>query len=394
MKRSKELFIFYIYLYKEIFHHIRKGDFNRTLQRVEEKKPLKELLRNLLIRAFFTSIVLFFVVVYVHQGALFFNQDGSSVFNKIALFEIAASFVFLFSVFLVHHFLASMINSRVFSGFNPVIKGAAEAFLIAISTAVLLILLFIIPFTIAFPEIEIPANKLRFNFIFISLVSLFFYYFVERERSKKQLQEEMLHSESLQKESFRSQLEMLKNQVHPHFLFNSLNVLNSLITQDQQRAQVFTEKLSDLYRSFLQNSERQLIPLKKELDVCKSYMYLLETRFGKALRFETDVATQVQNLQVPPGSLQMLLENAIKHNGSTRKKPLVIKVSSEDEILVVRNNLQPRAEKADSTKTGIENIKSRYEFLSDKPVIVQKTQLEFIVRLPLLKVNAHEDPDY
>ncbi len=225
----------------------------------------------------------------------------------------------------------------------------------------------------------------------MAIITLFFYYFVERERSKKQLQKEMLHAARLQKENFQAQLQSLKSQVSPHFLFNSLNVLRSLIPQDPGKASDFTERLSDLYRAFLENSVQQLIPLKKELEVVNSYIFLLETRFGSAVKFELDIPSEVEQLQLPPGALQMLIENAIKHNGSTRKKPLRIEIFVEEDYLCVQNNLQPRLDEVRSTNTGLENIRRRYDYFSDKEVIIEKSKEKFIVKLPLLKLQYNEN---
>ncbi|MFD1079697.1 sensor histidine kinase, partial [Longispora fulva] len=156
----------------------------------------------------------------------------------------------------------------------------------------------------------------------------------------------------------------------------------------------FTRKLSELYRSFLDNTSQQLIPLRKELEVAEAYIYLLKTRFGESVQFELEIAPEAMELHLPPGSLQVLLENAIKHNGSTRKKPLTIAIASHGNILEVKNNLQPRMEEVSSTNTGLTNITSRYSFLSDRKPEFKKTEDHFIAELPLLKVEIHENPHY
>ncbi|MEG9327886.1 histidine kinase [Salinimicrobium catena] len=270
---------------------------------------------------------------------------------------------------------------------NSLLKGIVEACLVVVSSVFFLFLFVLVPFYLVFPEVEVSSDKIRFNYIFIAIITLFFYYFVERERSKKLLQTEMLRTARLQKENFQAQLENLKDQVNPHFLFNSLNVLVSLIPQDSDRATEFTRKLSELYRSFLDNSSEQLIPLHKELDIIDAYIYLLKTRFGDSVQFEMQISSEAKELQLPPGSLQVVLENAIKHNGSTRKKPLLIKIFSEENFLLVKNNLQPRLEQLESTNTGLKNIESRYSYLSEKKPVFTKTETDFVAKLPLLKVE-------
>ena len=179
--------------------------------------------------------------------------------------------------------------------------------------------------------------------------------------------------------------------MNPHFLFNSLNVLVSLIPQDPARATEFTRKLSQLYRSFLDNTALQLVPLEKELEIAEAYIYLLKTRFGEAVKFKIEIAEEAKKFHLPPGSLQVLLENAIKHNGSTRKKPLFIQIFSREDLLFVKNNLQPRLEQVESTRTGLKNIESRYSYLSDRKPKFEKTKDHFVAQLPLLKVETHEN---
>ena len=363
-------------------HSILAADNNRG-----EEKVVKKGIFVLLFRAFVTSFLVFFTMVYIHQGSLIFNENGSTIFNRVSAFELSATFVFLFLVFVAHRGISNLMNDPRLAGFHSVVKGILEAFLVVVSSTFLLFIVIVVPFSIVFPDIEVQPGRVRFNFVVIAIITLFFYYFVERERSKKQLQAQMLRAAQLQKENFEAQLKSLKDQVSPHFLFNSLNVLSSLIQQDTEKAAVFTQRLSDLYRSLLSNSDHQLIPLQKELEVAEAYIYLLKTRFGEAVQFQLDIAPEKKELLLPPGSLQMLLENSIKHNGSTRKKPLLIRIFSEGDSLIVINNLQPRQEKVDSTGTGLQNIKRRYRYLSDEEVKVTTDQKEFRVRLPLLKMG-------
>ncbi|MCY2687970.1 sensor histidine kinase [Salinimicrobium sp. TH3] len=390
----KKLLILYIYLHKEILHLIKTGKLHSILaseEKYSSDPPLKQWLLKLMLRALILSFLVFFTMVYIHQGSLIFNEDGSAIFNRITIFEFSATVLFLFLVFLVHRGISKFINNYRLANYDSFYRGLMEAILVIISTVILLYLCLFVPFRFIFPNIEIPPDRIRFNNVVMAIITLFFYYFVERERSKKLLQKEMLHAARLQKENFQAQLQSLKSQVSPHFLFNSLNVLRSLILQDPEKASDFTERLSDLYRAFLENSDQQLIPLKKELEVVKSYIFLLETRFGSAVKFELDISAEVEQLQLPPGALQMLIENAIKHNGSTRKKPLRIKITVEEDYLCVENNLQPRLDEVRSTNTGLENIRRRYDYFTDREVEIQNSKEKFIVKLPLLKIQYNEN---
>ncbi len=377
--RSRQLKIFYFYLqvkFRQIEKKIKNGD-------PESRKPLRSRFMLLLKRvgkAALVTLLLYGLIIYLNLGKFVVPEPEN-------LIELILAFGFLLVLFWFHRRISSFAASRKFRNIKPPFREVFEVLLVIITTFLVFFIFNWIPLRLLFePEAFVPI-RVRNAFGVSIVVSLFFYYFVERERSKKQLQAEMLRSARLQKENFQAQLENLKDQVNPHFLFNSLNVLVSLIPQDADRATEFTRKLSELYRSFLDNSAEQLIPLRKELEIIDAYIYLLKTRFGESVHFEMQIASEVKELQLPPGSLQVLLENAIKHNGSTRKKPLLIEIFSEEDILVVRNNLQPRLEQIESTNTGLRNMESRYSFLSDKKPDFEKTGTHFIVKLPLLKVE-------
>ncbi len=238
------------------------------------------------------------------------------------------------------------------------------------------------------PTAEVTPKALRLSLAVSAVLSLFFYYFVEREHVRQNLQQELVRVAQLQKETFQAQLEALQKQVDPHFLFNSLNVLGSLIHLDADRAGQFLGQLSDVYRFLLDTGAQPLVPLRQEMVLVRAYAHLMETRFGEALRVEWDVAAAWEQALVPPTAVQMLLENAIKHNGSTTRKPLIIKVSATDGLLVVENNRQPRTDAVVSTHLGLPNIQRRYQHLTDRLVEIVPTPAAFIVRLPLLTAPA------
>ncbi len=178
---------------------------------------------------------------------------------------------------------------------------------------------------------------------------------------------------------------MLRNQVNPHFLFNSLNTLSSLIYENQDTAAEYIRKLSRVYRYVLEQKEKELVKLKTELDFIKAYIYLYELRFTNMLTFEIKISDESKDCFIAPMTLQMLIENAVKHNIVSKKKQLTIKISSKDEYLVISNNLQKKQIKEYSSELGLKNIKSRYAFISDKEVIVEETNEHFTVKIPLIK---------
>ncbi len=201
----------------------------------------------------------------------------------------------------------------------------------------------------------------------------------------KQLKKSIQEKEQLQRENIQSQLEGLKNQVNPHFLFNSLNTLSYLIPEDSDRAVNFVQQLSKVYRYILEIRETKLIPLEEELEFLHAYIFLLKERFEENLQVNIRIPAKQLQLQIVPLSLQILFENAIKHNIISSKKPLLIEVFVDEfGKLIVQNNLQQKKQTSASTKVGLQNIKNRYRFFSNEAVEVLSTATSFVVSLPLI----------
>jgi hypothetical protein len=197
-----------------------------------------------------------------------------------------------------------------------------------------------------------------------------------------------LASENFQKESIKAELTTLKNHLDPHFLFNNLNILSSLISKDQKQSQAYLEKFAEVYRIILQSSSEELVELKQELSFISAYMYLLSIRFEETIQLEMHIDKSLEQLYIPPLTLQMLIENAIKHNVVTETKPLKISIESRSGFLVIKNNLQEKkVEVKDSNKTGLENIKKRYSYFTDQKVEVNKNATSFIVKVPLINIS-------
>tara|TARA_B100000795_G_scaffold70531_1_gene49455 strand:- start:17994 stop:19001 length:1008 start_codon:yes stop_codon:yes gene_type:complete len=209
-----------------------------------------------------------------------------------------------------------------------------------------------------------------------------------------QLKHVMVEREILKKENLQSQLETLKNQVNPHFLFNSLNTLASVIPEDPKMAVDFVQNLSAVYRYILEIRSREFITIQEELKCIRAYEFLLKIRFGESLKLEIDINEIDLEKQIVPLSLQMLLENAIKHNVVSKKRPLEISISIIVDRILIVNNLQPKLEQEKSTKTGLENIRKRYQLLSGKSIEVIQGSDTFSVTLPLIEIEAYENIDH
>ena len=200
-----------------------------------------------------------------------------------------------------------------------------------------------------------------------------------KNSTKKEVVEQKLIAKSA-----NAQFESLKNQLDPHFLFNSLNVLDSLIEENPVQAQRFTNSMSKIYRYVLEQKDKELVSVEEEIDFAKTYCELLKTRFEDAVTFDFNISEEDKKGFVVPLSLQLLLENSIKHNFATSSKPLNIKIFTEKGNLIIENNLQTRELPNTSTGVGLANIVSRYNLLTERNVFVEKSETFFRVKLPIL----------
>lgn len=201
----------------------------------------------------------------------------------------------------------------------------------------------------------------------------------------KRSQQALLKAERLEKENSQIRFETLKSQLNPHFLFNSLNVLSSLIKKDSDKAQNFVDEFSSVYRYTLDVIEKSVVELKEEIDFTKSFLFLQKIRFDNAVDMEINVDASKLNYLVPPLAVQTLLENAFKHNKTTTDSPLKIEIHNENDSLVVINNLQPKIKGVDSKGVGLSNLRKRYELLGEKLPQFSVTEKEYIAKIPLIK---------
>lgn len=207
----------------------------------------------------------------------------------------------------------------------------------------------------------------------------------ETEASYRRIKVSQLEAEQLKKAQLQTQFDSLKEQVNPHFLFNSLNSLSSLITTDPAKAEEFVEEMSRVYRYLLRSNEEQLTTLQKEIDFIESYNMLLKTRFGRGFQPVIRIEEAMKERLLPPMTLQLLMENAVKHNIVDPDMPLIVQLYTQGEKLVVSNNLQKKNKIVVSNKVGLSNILSKYKLLNYPGVEIKETVNEFIVVLPLIK---------
>jgi LytS/YehU family sensor histidine kinase len=201
------------------------------------------------------------------------------------------------------------------------------------------------------------------------------------------MKDSLLEVEKYKTESANAQLQNLKNQLNPHFLFNNLSVLTSLVYKDQDKAVDFINELSKVYRYVLDNKSSELVSLQEELDFLAHYIYLLKIRFGDNISFSIKIGENTEGGYLPPMCLQMLVENTIQHNEASQANPLKVLIYTENNHLIVENAIQPRSDKTESSQTGLKNIQSRYAFFITEKVEILNDSKVFKVVLPLIFKN-------
>ncbi|GHB61664.1 sensor histidine kinase [Persicitalea jodogahamensis] len=233
------------------------------------------------------------------------------------------------------------------------------------------------------PRDSDQRQRMNNGLLFMAFLSAFS--LTTGRRSAQRIQQLRVQAERMEKEAVRSQFDALKNQVNPHFLFNSLSILSSLVEVDSGLAVQFINRLSKAYRYILEQRDNEQVPLRTELDFAAAYTFLLTIRFEDKLFVSIEVPEAARDRYgIAPLTLQLLVENAVKHNRLSEEEPLRVKIALEGEWLRVSNPLQPRPDREPSTGIGLENIINRYKLLTSRPVWIGEENGEFIVKLPLL----------
>ena len=232
-------------------------------------------------------------------------------------------------------------------------------------------------------------NEKPGNYIFTVTITLFITLSLYAIHFYKAYQENKVKEQKIIAGTASAKYESLKNQIDPHFLFNSLNVLSSLIEENPDNAQRFTTSLSKVYRYVLEQKDKDLVSVEEELSFAKTYMNLLKMRFENSLTYEINLdeiasSLAITEFKVVPLSLQLLLENTVKHNVVSEQKPLHIKIYIENNYLVIENNLQKKEVLQDRKGVGLQNIIDRYALISKKKMIVEKSEKTFKIKLPIL----------
>jgi sensor histidine kinase YesM len=312
--------------------------------------------------------------------------DVSSFGNYIVRLGIGTTLSFLFAIVLV------FIDIQIINGLDKffhlpqkLFKRIPIEFLLAVSTGILI-----------GSSVTIFADALKFyadgllknvinNSLITSILNLIVITVLEAIVWFKRSQQSLLLVEGLEKENSRIRFETLRSQLNPHFLFNSLNALSSLIKKDSDKAQNFIDEFSSVYRYTLDVIEKPVVELREEIDFAKSFLFLQKIRFDKTVTTELNIDASKFNYLVPPLAVQTLLENSFKHNRASIASPLKIKIYSEGKYLLVINNLQPKTNYMESKRVGLRNLTKRYELLGEQLPVFSVTENDYIAKIPLIK---------
>jgi two-component system, LytTR family, sensor kinase len=334
---------------------------------------------------------IFILSVYTYLNTLL--CEVYKYFNlEISLFYAFAT-ILLITLFtwegnrLIEPYITKRINNTAFVNRY---KQPIAFFFVGILVALLSTTLVVGTIGIIIHDTSISANiiPLKLNFIYAGLINLLFhlvnvifFYFNE-------LQSKQIETETLQKASAENELQLLKNQINPHFLFNNLNVLSTLVLKKNEDANKFIEEFSKVYRYILFSTNTEMVDVKTELKNIEPYIYLLQKRFEDAVQIHIEVPEKYNNHYIIPASLQILIENAIKHNVVSKARPLIIDIHANGkETITVTNNLQKKLSAEVSTKIGLKNIDKRYKIIADKNIEIINTKETFAVVLPLVPLN-------
>lgn len=329
------------------------------------------------------SIAVATLIHFPELVSLFDVFESSSLFPGMSPVDVANEVFFTF----VSLVILFAVNTSLFHFNQPAVKITwQKMFFSLILTWILSSLLgkcfVFLHLTFHIPAIDAMVHHylhpLR-DFIITCTVSgsCYIVYLIRRQ------QEVMVENQQLHAENILNQYEALKNQLNPHMLFNSLNTLRSLVREDQEKAQEYIQELSRVLRYTLQGNESKSVLLKDEMDFVSAYIFLLKMRFEDNLTFDIDIDRRHELCRVPPMAVQMLIENAVKHNEISNRRPLAIRIYTEGDDLIVSNPVQPKLTAAPSTGIGLANLAKRYHLLYKREVQITENE-QFTVIIPLI----------
>ncbi len=335
-------------------------------------------------KAFFIGSLIFVILGAVQLFSGTFYQNGKQILVAFIYNQVYSVALYMANVFLFMHLLKKY-KGELFK-FKVLVFAICAGIMISfvvISLVEMFLQTTFVGLTFAeFWEQLTPGDYYISMTISMVVNTIFYVVFYYRYRQETTVKEQKIIAGAAS-----AQFDALKNQLDPHFLFNSLNVLTSLIEENPEAATRFTTALSKVYRYVLEQKNKQLVTVEEELKFAKLYMSLIKMRFEDSIVYTPPTQISNPDAKVVPLSLQLLLENAVKHNKVTPDKKLYITIYEENGNLVIKNNVQPKNVMRESTGVGLQNIRKRYYLLTDRKVAIEQNQKEFKVAVPLLTKN-------
>ena len=346
----------------------------------ERLLPIKNLLWFLLGAS---AIIQCAIMSYRHLTGIYLIKDAVTFFAAIMLNSLITTLAG-FILAIPDLYVIKKLNKKIKWGEKTIIRICVQLIAtVVIAVAVSILLTVLIELIIGYKEPLIDVlirNGLIFPVVNILLMAIFegWMFFRENRLNKEQ-------AENLSHELLEIRFEVLKNQIDPHFMFNNLNVLSALIDSSPAGAQQFIEEFSDLYRYVLDTIEKPVVTIAQELRFIKSYIYLQQIRHNEAIILNNQIPVEVYEADIPPFSLQIVIENAIKHNSADTNNPLKIDLGYSNGCIEVRNNIQPPISSKPSTGLGQDNLIKRYELISDILPVFEAVDGVYVAKLPLIK---------
>jgi len=355
------------------------------LKKLNRLFPFFKLLKLLVI---FAVILQTLIITYNNFSGYYHVPDFANFLKRLSystiLTTIAGFMVAYPNLFIIH------ILNKALTWNKHAIQRIIIQFVLTVGFAITVGIIITIFAHFVDPYEEGLVPVLISNSLIFSVVNIILMIALEAQVFFHESKESKLKAENLEQELSKIKLEVLKNQINPHFMFNSLNVLSGLIEDDVSKAQKFVDEFSLIYRYVLETIEKQVVTLNEEINFVRSYIFLQQMRYGDDLNISINIPAHLLNLFLPPLSLQIVLENAIKHNLISKSKPLKIDIFSDQDTLFIKNNIQLKISRAYSSGLGQKNMLKRYSLISNKEPEFTVEADHYVVKLPLIDVEQYE----
>jgi hypothetical protein len=337
-------------------------------------------------RQFFIMAFIIAMVMSIIENLPVINYQITHEWIKSGLYSFSSfntiDFIAVYLLTLLSNFMAFFISYLFIKPFNRKRISRRES-LWAILIA------FVVVYAVYFPlytYMNHPQGRFYlFNVVRSGMICFMAISYAVAVRSAQLQQMAELENEQLKKENLQTQLEALKNDLSPHFLFNSLNALQALIRENSEVANQYVNHLSNVLRSSLQSNDNRYVRLEEEIKLVQSYIFLVGMRYGTNLIIQMTIDEKYFSFLIPPLTIQTLIENAIKHNEISKRNPLTININTQEDSVIVENNLQPKISPEFSMGIGLNNLTKRFLLLGGKEITISKTDGQFLVTVPLIK---------